>query len=372
MKFITLTLNPALDMTVAMSTPFSADGVNRSEEASFSPGGKGINVSRALCALGYDSDAICILGGFTGAKVKSMLTAEGVRVRAIATTAETRMNISVISPGGRQCEINNPPGRAASQEEAPASPEGQSRYTEHSVSTGTGISLTGDTAARPAADKAEKTAKPERSDKTDKSDTDRIRPAAETAQLLAKVRLLLRRLIEQNGGETCAVILAGSIPPDMPKNSYADLTELCHSLGAVVICDCDGDALRYAVGARPDYIKPNLSELCELTERRLTKEQVPAAAAEICVTTGGTTAVIATVGPDGAYLCRGKYQFTTPGTKVDRVRSLKGAGDTFLAAFLAAHYEKGMKEANALNFASRAAARKIATPGGAYPDLRGL
>ena len=314
MTFITLTLNPALDMNVSLSAPLVTDGLNRSDAASFSPGGKGINVSRALRALGVDSDAVCILGGFTGAKVKNRLAEEGVRVRAISTTAETRLNLSIVTPDGQQCEINNPPGCSG-----------------------------GNTA---------------------------IRPAEETAELLLKVRLMLRRLIEQSGGEPTAVILAGSIPPDMPKNAYAMLIEMCRRLGALTVCDCDGDALRYALSAHPDYIKPNLSELSGLTERRLTPEQIPAAAAEICVTTGGDTAVLATAGEHGAYLCRGQEQFSAPGARVERVRTLKGAGDTFLAAFLAAHYNQGMKERAALKYAAVAAAKKIETPGGAYPDLR--
>lgn len=358
MKFITLTLNPALDMNVSISSPLVPDGLNRSDAASFSPGGKGINVSRALRALGEDSDAICILGGFTGAKVKNMLSEEGVRVRAISTTAETRLNISIVTPDGRQCEINNPPGaaEAAPEEEKTAS---SSVFTEYSSSTGTGISVSTPEELAPE------------TKKTEKREEARIRPAEETAQLLAKVRLLLRRLIEQNGDEPTAVILSGSIPPDMPKTAYAGMIELCRSLGAVTVCDCDGDALRYALGARPDYIKPNMDELTGLTERRLTPEQVPAAAAEISVTTGGSTAVLATAGENGAYFCRGHEHYSAPGAKVERVRTLKGAGDTFLAAFLAGHYNRGMKERAALKYAAAAAARKIETPGGAYPDLSG-
>ncbi|MBR5044128.1 MAG: hypothetical protein IKX66_02160, partial [Clostridia bacterium] len=98
MKCITVTLNPALDMNIQLASPLLSVGLNRSESASFSPGGKGINVSRALHALGADSEAVCILGGFTGAKIRSMLLDEGVSVRAIATSADTRINISLIPP----------------------------------------------------------------------------------------------------------------------------------------------------------------------------------------------------------------------------------------------------------------------------------
>ncbi|MGM9652323.1 MAG: 1-phosphofructokinase family hexose kinase [Eubacteriales bacterium] len=333
MKFITVTLNPALDMNINLAGPLVPDGLNRSENAAFSPGGKGINVSRALHALGGESDAVCILGGFTGSKIRSLLLAEDVAVRVIATSADTRVNISIVSPdtasGGCQCEINNPPMRSASDR--------QSDDGRNSGAAG-------------------------------------IRSASETAELLSKVRLLLSRLIKKNAaaGERSIVVLAGSIPSDMPQNTYAELIRCCRLHGALTVCDCDGDALRHAVAAHPDYIKPNLDELAALTERRLTKEQAPAAAAEICVTTGGETAVLTTVGSAGAYLCRGREMYFAPSVRVERIRTLKGAGDTFLAAFLYCLYERGMSEEASLAAASRAASRKIATPGGAYPPLDGI
>jgi sugar/nucleoside kinase (ribokinase family) len=80
--------------------------------------------------------------------------------------------------------------------------------------------------------------------------------------------------------------------------------------------------------------------------------------------------VIATAGPYGAYLAAGRECYSAPAVKVEHIRSLKGAGDTFLAAFLYAVYEKQFDPAPALAFAARAASKKIASPGGVYPDLR--
>ena len=317
MKYVTVTLNPALDMNVTLKDPLVLDGLNRSESAAFSPGGKGINVSRALRALGYDSDCICVLGGFTGAKIRAMLKDEGVNVRVIATTADTRLNISLLS-SGQQCEINNPLMR----------PRGSQHHG-----------------------------------------TD-IRPTNETAEILDKVHRMIRRIVETNREQT-AVIFAGSIPGDMPQKTYATLVQEVHDMGALAICDCDGEALRSVLPAFPDYIKPNLDELSALTERRLTREQIPSAASEISITTNGRTAVIATAGAGGAYLARGHESFYAPSSHVERVRTLKGAGDTFLAAYLLGRYEKDLTEVQSLKYASNAAARKIATADGDYPDLRG-
>lgn len=327
MKFITVTLNPALDMNIAMQKPLKTDALNRSDSAAFSPGGKGVNVSRALRALGQESDAVCILGGFTGAKMRTMLTAEGVTVRAVATTAATRVNIAVMTPDGRQCEINNPP------------------ICESETETDSGEGKNSSSAG--------------------------IRPAEETAQLIMKTKLLIRRLIDKNlaEGERSAVILAGSIPPDMPKNTYADMIRLCREKGAASVVDCDGEALRCALAAHPSLIKPNMAELAALTERRLTKEMIPQAGQEVCVSTGGETEVLATAGEYGAFLCRSRDSDYAPAVNVERVRTLKGAGDTFLAAYLHYHYNGDCTSDAALNAAARCAAKKIATPGGAFPTL---
>ena len=330
MKFITVTLNPALDLTITMKGEIVLDGLNRSEKATVSPGGKGINVSRALCAVGCESDAICLLGGFTGARIRKMLTEEGVTARVIATSADTRINLSIMQqnlPGGtRQCEINNPPMRGETDEEE----------NKNSAASG-------------------------------------IRPASETAEIILKVKTLIRRLVMKNEreGEKTMVILAGSIPPDIPKNIYADMIRFCRSIGALTVCDSDGEALRAAVAAHPDYIKPNFEEISSLMERRIPKEQMGASAAELSVTTGGETSVLMTAGSSGAYLARSRKTLFTPAVKVERVRTLKGAGDTFLAAFLYALH-KNATDAAALQFAARAASVFISTDGGVYTGLSAL
>ena len=61
----TVTLNPALDKTVEIPS-FTTDGVNRITSIRTDPGGKGINVSKVVAALGSTSRALGILGGSTG------------------------------------------------------------------------------------------------------------------------------------------------------------------------------------------------------------------------------------------------------------------------------------------------------------------
>jgi 1-phosphofructokinase len=77
MKYITVTLNPALDMNIALSGPLATEGLNRSVGASFSPGGKGINVSAVLTTLGIPNTAVFFSAGFVGEEITRLLSVSG-------------------------------------------------------------------------------------------------------------------------------------------------------------------------------------------------------------------------------------------------------------------------------------------------------
>jgi 1-phosphofructokinase len=102
---------------------------------------------------------------------------------------------------------------------------------------------------------------------------------------------------------------------------------------ARVAVDTSGEALRKVVQYGPDLIKPNASELAELTGRALENlGDVVDAAAEL--RQRGARAVLASLGSDGAILLddSGCYHGRAP---VDSVVSAVGAGDALLAGFLA-------------------------------------
>lgn len=56
------------------------------------------------------------------------------------------------------------------------------------------------------------------------------------------------------------VLLSGSLPPGVPADAYAQLTMAAHDAGARVLLDAEGEALRLALPARPDLVKPNADE----------------------------------------------------------------------------------------------------------------
>ena len=100
----TVTLNPALDYIVQIDE-FTVGEVNRTEGEHIYPGGKGINVSVVLNALGYDSVALGFVAGFTGNQLIRELQKKGVRNDFISVErGMTRINVKV--KGCKETEIN--------------------------------------------------------------------------------------------------------------------------------------------------------------------------------------------------------------------------------------------------------------------------
>ena len=73
-KILTVTCNPAIDRTTTIK--------NKKSRTTFSSaGGKGINVSRALKYLGFESLNICLLGGENGESLKAYLRKEKLKFK---------------------------------------------------------------------------------------------------------------------------------------------------------------------------------------------------------------------------------------------------------------------------------------------------
>ena len=114
--YITLTLNPALDISVSADDA-QVGRLNITGSSSISCGGKGINVSRALRVMGENSTAYALLGGEPGRILAGMASREGVSLAVTRTAAPTRINIKVIADGGaRQTELNGRGGPIAESE----------------------------------------------------------------------------------------------------------------------------------------------------------------------------------------------------------------------------------------------------------------
>lgn len=109
MKYITVTLNPVIDRTYTLMSPFKAVGLNRAEKMSeVLYSGKGINVSRELLRLGVDSKVLCILQGEDGEAAYRSMKEEGLDVISVSTAGRMRNNIAIVDPVGTAAEVNEP------------------------------------------------------------------------------------------------------------------------------------------------------------------------------------------------------------------------------------------------------------------------
>lgn len=100
----TVTFNPALDYVVWMDALHPGQ-INRTQSEEIQYGGKGINVSTVLSALGIENVALGFLAGFTGRALEEGLRSRGIRTDFIwLPDGLTRINVKV--KGGDETEIN--------------------------------------------------------------------------------------------------------------------------------------------------------------------------------------------------------------------------------------------------------------------------
>jgi len=91
---VTLTMNPALDIATSTDRVEPTHKL-RCSMPRYDPGGGGINVARAMHALGGDAVAIFPAGGAAGEMIQYMLEQQGVPHHAIAISGFTRESLAV-------------------------------------------------------------------------------------------------------------------------------------------------------------------------------------------------------------------------------------------------------------------------------------
>ncbi len=115
---VTVTLNPSLDRTLEVDR-FERGAVLRTSTPTLEPGGKGVNVTRALTANGVPSIAVLPIGGGEGADLSLLLEQSGVDARYVPVAGRTRSNITVSEADGTITKLNEPgPAFAAHEFEA--------------------------------------------------------------------------------------------------------------------------------------------------------------------------------------------------------------------------------------------------------------
>ena len=112
---VTVTPNPSLDRTLEVEELLRGEVLRAYADRS-DPGGKGVNVSRALVANGHPSRAVLPLGGADGELLASLLESLGIEVAAVPIADAIRSNVTVVEPDGTVTKLNAPGPRLSAVE----------------------------------------------------------------------------------------------------------------------------------------------------------------------------------------------------------------------------------------------------------------
>ncbi|ANF84251.1 1-phosphofructokinase [Pseudomonas antarctica] len=116
-KILTLTLNPALDLTVRLAR-LEPGEVNRSETLLTHAAGKGVNVAQVLADLGHEVTVGGFLGEDNPQAFEALIARRGFADAFIRVPGETRSNIKIAEQDGRVTDINAPGPQVSEQAQA--------------------------------------------------------------------------------------------------------------------------------------------------------------------------------------------------------------------------------------------------------------
>ena len=290
---VTLTPNPSVDRTVSI-TGLQRGEVQRATASRIDPGGKGVNISRALTAHKARTVAILPAGGPEGHLLAELLAEAGIDVTIVPIEGSIRANVALVEPDGTTTKINEPGPHLSS---------------------------------------------------------------AEVGALFASAEATL-------GKAPSWLVGSGSLPPGVDQDLYAELVLRCRDAGVRVAIDASGLALRNAVAAGPDLIKPNLEELEELVDRSLvTLGDVLSASTDLV--THGVATVVVSMGRHGALLVSPSVTAHAV-ADVSSPLSTVGAGDALLAGYLYAT-SSGSTPVEALRTGVAWGAAAVSLPGSRMP-----
>jgi 1-phosphofructokinase len=292
---VTVTMNPALDKTANVDV-MKPNALNRLRNVQVDAGGKGVNVSAMISALGGKSVATGFAGGSTGEELLCRIAAKGISADFVHIAAVTRTNLKIVDNAGALTELNEPGPEISPAEWC----EMENKLSGYAV-------------------------------------------------------------------KGCIVVLSGSIPSGLGKDTYKKITAILRRSGAVVFLDADGEAFKLALESSPDeipnYIKPNRFELLQYfnidDDGRIPEIKL----AELCrvLLDKGVNLVALSMGGEGAIFANKDGIWRAAALPV-QVRSTVGAGDSMIGA-LAYGFEQGLSTEQCFSLAMAASAGACTTEG---------
>ena len=255
---LTITLNPAVDRTIVVET-FEIDKVNRVSQLRRDIGGKGLNVTKTIRAMGGSSKALLVLGGENGKYILEKSISEGLNIESFEIDGDTRENIKIVDPiHGTFTDVNEP-GPVLSNHQ--------------------------------------------------------------------KAGLIER--IQNNLELNDWLVISGSSPSGIDEEFYQSIFEDAKLKNVKIIADVNGKQLSNILKFKPYLIKPNIDELADLFEEKITSKTQAIAYARKVIEQG-VEVVVVSLGSEGLLWVTKETALFANALKVD-VKSTVGAGDAIVA-----------------------------------------
>ncbi|HTI76087.1 MAG TPA: 1-phosphofructokinase family hexose kinase [Mycobacterium sp.] len=103
---VTVTPNPSIDRTVTLTGPLTRGAVHRVSSVTTEPGGKGVNVARALTLAGLE--AVAVLPCPISDPLTTALAASAVPFSCVPTAGAVRTNLAITEHDGTTTKLNEP------------------------------------------------------------------------------------------------------------------------------------------------------------------------------------------------------------------------------------------------------------------------
>ena len=153
-----------------------------------------------------------------------------------------------------------------------------------------------------------------------------------------EIELFRDKLVYLSGG-AAMVVFAGSLPRGVGADLYHDFIRLVAKAGITTVVDTDGEPLRHAVRAEPHVVSPNILEAEELVGHEFNDDEDMIIAVREMRELGAREAIMTT--PDGCFASvLEDGEPTLYRVRIERRETVAtvGAGDAFLAGYVAARY----------------------------------
>lgn len=157
------------------------------------------------------------------------------------------------------------------------------------------------------------------------------------------------------------LVASGSLAPGMPDDFYRQVAEVGANIGARVVVDTSGAALRQMAGGQAWLLKPNARELRDLAGGEPGDAKGGERAARRLIEEGFCSVVVLSLGSGGARVvtAQSSMHVRTPAVAV---QSKVGAGDSMVGG-LVLGLARGMPLMDAVRFGAAAGTAAVMTPG---------